>query len=48
MQAFQKLWNLNHPKERIAETGKYDPATETRLKSAPPDGFKVAPRCSKL
>jgi hypothetical protein len=48
VQAFQKLWNLNHPKDRITESGKYDAATETRLKRAPPDGFKVAPRCSKL
>lgn len=45
--AFQKLWNLNHPTDRIRESGKYDAATESRLKLAPPNGFRAAPRCNR-
>jgi hypothetical protein len=45
--AFQKLWNKNHPSDKIAEDGRYSPATEQRLKQAPADGFKVGPSCGK-
>ncbi|APR76683.1 Hypothetical protein A7982_02030 [Minicystis rosea] len=43
--AFQRLWNRNHPDDVIAETGRYDVATELRLKKAPAAGFPVGARC---
>lgn len=43
--AFQKLWNLNHPEERLRETGTYDAATQRRLAQAPPNGFPKSARC---
>lgn len=45
--AFQQLWNRNHPKDRIAENGRYDAATEKRLKKSPPAGFPLGARCAK-
>lgn len=45
--AFQKLWNKNHPTDKIAEDGRYNPATEQRLKQAPADGFALGPSCTK-
>jgi hypothetical protein len=45
--AFQKLWNRNHPTDKIAEDGRYSPVTEQRLKQAPADGFAIGPTCSK-
>lgn len=45
--AFQTLWNRNHPADKIAATGKYNPETEQRLKKAPPDGFPLGSNCSK-
>jgi hypothetical protein len=45
--AFQTLWNRNHPTDKIAATGKYDAATEERLKQSPPDGFKLGASCGK-
>lgn len=45
--AFQKLWNRNHPTDKIAEDGRYSPATEQRLKQAPAEGFKLGPSCAK-
>jgi hypothetical protein len=47
VQAFQMLWNRNHPNDTIVANGRYNPATEQRLKKAPPDGFAIGPRCSK-
>jgi hypothetical protein len=44
--AFQKLWNRNHPTDKINEDGRYSPNVEQRLKQAPPDGFKLGPSCS--
>lgn len=37
--AFQRLWNRNHPEDRIAEDGEYGPATAARLAKAPAEGF---------
>ena len=37
--AFQKLWNLNNPGDRIAEDGAYGPQTESRLARTPAAGF---------
>jgi hypothetical protein len=45
--AFQKLWNRNHPSDKLSEDGRYSPAVEQRLKRAPPDGFTIGPSCSK-
>ncbi len=43
--AFQKLWNRNHKDDAIAESGQYSPATEQRLKKAPPSGFALGASC---
>lgn len=43
--AFQRLWNRNNPNDKIAEDGSYGPATETRLRSAPSEGFPLGPTC---
>lgn len=45
--AFQRLWNRNHPDDRIAESGQYDPNTEQRLKKSPPGGFASGSTCAK-
>ncbi|RYZ04239.1 MAG: hypothetical protein EOO73_24435 [Myxococcales bacterium] len=45
--AFQKLWNRNHPDDKIAEDGRYSPAVEQRLKQSPPDGFALGASCTK-
>ena len=45
--AFQKLWNKNNPKDKIAEDGRYSPPTEQRLKQSPADGFAQGPSCAK-
>ncbi|HYP89638.1 MAG TPA: M15 family metallopeptidase [Polyangiaceae bacterium] len=45
--AFQKLWNRNHPADKINEDGRYSPAVEQRLRQAPPDGFELGPSCAK-
>lgn len=45
--AFQTLWNRNHPTDKIPTSGRYDPATEERLKQSPPDGFKLGASCGK-
>jgi hypothetical protein len=39
VQAFQRLWNRNHPEDLIAEDGGYGPATEARLAKSPVGGF---------
>jgi hypothetical protein len=43
--AFQRLWNRNHPEERIAETSHYDDATEAHLRKSPAAGFPIGPQC---
>jgi D-alanyl-D-alanine carboxypeptidase len=45
--AFQKLWNRNHPDDRLPEDGRYTPAVEQRLKQSPPDGFPQGASCGK-
>ncbi len=39
VQAFQRLWNRNHPEDLIAEDGGYGPMTEARLAKSPVGGF---------
>lgn len=45
--AFQKLWNRNHPDDKINEDGRYNPAVEQRLKQSPPAGFPLGASCAK-
>lgn len=37
--AFQRLWNQQHPSDRIAEDGSFGAQTEARLAESPIDGF---------
>ena len=39
VEAFQRLWNRNHPEDTIAEDGIYGPQTAARLARAPSGGF---------
>ncbi len=39
--AFQRLWNRNHPGDRIAEDGAYGPQTAGKLRVSPAEGFDV-------
>ncbi|WP_414573789.1 peptidoglycan-binding protein [Nostoc sp. CCY 9925] len=41
--AFQKLWNKNHPNEKIKEDGKWGLQTENALNNSPTTGFDIAP-----
>lgn len=43
IQAFQKLWNKNHPNEKISEDGQFGPQTEKALNRSPATGFSKAP-----
>ncbi|HEU4727576.1 MAG TPA: M15 family metallopeptidase [Kofleriaceae bacterium] len=43
--AFQRLWNRNHPGDRISEDGVYGPQTESRLKKSPATGFAAGAFC---
>jgi hypothetical protein len=45
VQAFQRLWNRNHPEDPIAEDGDYGPETESRLRMAPAEGFPIGALC---
>ncbi len=45
VEAFQRLWNRNHPEDRISESGIYDTATATRLGRSPSGGFLIGARC---
>lgn len=42
---FQRLWNRNHPTDKIAEDGDYGPQTEARLKQSPATGFAKGASC---
>ena len=44
--AFQRLWNRNHPEDRIDEDSEYGPATEERLTKAPVGGFPKGAECA--
>jgi hypothetical protein len=43
IQAFQKLWNKNHPNEKIKDDGLWGPKTESCLNRSPAMGFEKAP-----
>lgn len=46
VRAFQRLWNRNHPGDKIAVDGDYGPQTAARLKRAPAKGFAKGPQCA--
>ena len=46
VQSFQKIWNVNHPTDKVVEDGLYGPQTEQALRSAPAKGFLQTPSCS--
>lgn len=41
--AFQQLWNMNNPKDKIDEDGEFGPQTEGALNDSPANGFAKAP-----
>ncbi|MEO8801436.1 MAG: M15 family metallopeptidase [Polyangiaceae bacterium] len=43
--AFQKLWNLNHPTDKLDEDSAYGPQTEARLVQTPLGGFPLGTTC---
>ncbi|MBI4954294.1 MAG: D-alanyl-D-alanine carboxypeptidase family protein [Myxococcales bacterium] len=43
--AYQRLWNRNHPDDRIPETGTFDSGTEQRLRRSPLGGFAAGAVC---
>jgi hypothetical protein len=45
IEAFQRLWNRNHPDDPIGEDGDFGPSTEQALRRAPAQGFDVGPSC---
>ena len=47
VQAFQRLWNRNHPEDKIGEDGKYGDDTEQRLARAPAGGFAIGAKCDE-
>lgn len=46
--AFQRLWNRNHPGDKIAEDGDYGPQTEARLRQSPATGFATGASCATI
>ena len=44
--AFQRLWNRNHPEDKIAEDGDYGAQTANRLAKAPAQGFPIGATCN--
>lgn len=48
VRAFQRLWNRNHPNDKISVDGKYGPQTAKRLKRAPATGFKKGAFCKSV
>jgi hypothetical protein len=45
VEAFQRLWNRNHPEDLIDADGAWGPQTEARMKKAPPGGFAKGADC---
>jgi MYXO-CTERM domain-containing protein len=46
VEAFQRLWNRNHPSDTIAVDGDYGPDTEKRLVKSPIGGFPIGAVCN--
>ena len=47
VRAFQRLWTRNHPDDPLADTGKVDARTASRLAKAPAAGFPTGARCGR-
>jgi hypothetical protein len=45
VKAFQRLWNRNHPNDKIDADGLWGPQTEARMKKSPAAGFAKGPTC---
>ncbi|MFO0587395.1 MAG: M15 family metallopeptidase [Polyangiaceae bacterium] len=45
VKAFQRLWNRNHPEDKIATDGDWGPQTEARMKKSPAGGFAKGATC---
>ena len=45
VKAFQRLWNRNHPEDKIATDGEWGPQTEARMKKSPAGGFAKGATC---
>ncbi|MEO8699408.1 MAG: M15 family metallopeptidase [Kofleriaceae bacterium] len=45
VRAFQRLWNRNHPTDKITVDGDYGPQTAARLKKSPAKGFAKGASC---
>lgn len=45
--AFQKLWNRNHPNDRLEEDGFWGPTTANRMNRAPIAGFAQTASCGE-
>ena len=43
--AFQRLWNRNHPSDKISVDGAYGPQTADRLSRSPAAGFAIGASC---
>jgi hypothetical protein len=48
VKAFQRLWNRNHPEDKIPEDGAYGGGTESRLARAPSGGFPTGAKCDAV
>ena len=48
VKAFQRLWNRNHPTDRISEDGAWGPATSARMDRSPAAGFTRGAACAAL
>lgn len=46
VKAFQRLWNRNHPNDKIAVDGDWGPQTEARMKKSPAKGFAKGATCN--
>jgi len=46
VEAFQRLWNRNHPSDRISEDGLYGNETAMRLAKSPSGGFSMGGSCA--
>ncbi len=45
VKAFQRLWNRNHPEDKIAEDGAWGPMTADRMRRSPAAGFPIGAQC---
>ncbi len=45
VKAFQRLWNRNHPNDKITVDGDWGPQTESRMKKSPAAGFAKGASC---